>query len=453
MRIITCLVIFVNTSDLLGKMLYYVHIMKLNYQNSCLISADEINKTGTKLTDYIQHLKQVLASKNYVAPESSMNLPFDEKILQQVKKLVSDKVTSKLKYIIDIGIGGSSLGTKAVYDALYGYFDLIEPNRFPKIIFVDTTDPEFLEKTVKFLANITDPQEILINLISKSGTNTEPVVNGQLILDRLKLIDPNLARLVITTDEGSKMWTLAEQKNISKLGMPKQVGGRYSVFSAVGLFPLMACGISIDQLIAGARLAVQQCSNEITQQNPAVISAIILYLQSQKGKNINDNFIFHPELESLGKWYRQLMAESTGKDNAAVLTPTVSIGSTDLHSMVQLYLGGPKDKITTFIYTNKSTSISLPQTSILYDLVPGTSGKSVKEIMNAIFEGTKIAYQKKELPFIEVILDDISEKSLGEFLQFKMIEMMYLGKLLNINTFDQPNVEDYKAETRSILNS
>lgn len=433
--------------------------MKFLYQDTSLVTDEQIQQTKVRLTDYTQHLKQVLESKNYDAPESSINLPFNEELLTLVKKVGREKVSPKLKYIIDVGIGGSNLGTKAVYDALFGYFDVIEPNRFPKIIFADTTDPEFLSKLSNFLSNITDPEEILINLISKSGGTTETIANGELILTSLNSQISNLkSHLVVTTDEGSKLWEWAVQNGVEKLPIPKNVGGRFSVFSAVGLFPLLACGINIDELREGAQLAIQQHSEKISD-NPAALSAIILYLQNQQGKNINDNFIFHPELESLGKWYRQLMGESVGKEhnlNGDVvhtgITPTVSIGSTDLHSMGQLYLGGPNDKITTFIYSDQSKTLALPQTSYFQGLVSGINGKNVSGIMNAILAGTKIAYQKKGLAFTEIVLADISEKSLGEFLQFKMIEMMYLGKLLNVNTFDQPNVEDYKIETKKILN-
>ena len=179
-------------------------------------------------------------------------------------------------------------------------------------------------------------------------------------------------------------------------------------------------------------------------------SAAILYLLSQQGKNINDNFIFLPQLESMGKWYRQLMGESVGKEGKGI-TPTVSIGSTDLHSVGQLYLGGPKDKITTFIYATEELAETTVPEKLIYGLVPVIKGKKIHSIMNAIVQGTKIAYKNQELPHMEIGFDKIDEEALGEFLQFKMIEMMYLGHLMNVNTFDQPHVELYKVETKKIL--
>jgi len=117
----------------------------------------------------------------------------------------------------------------------------------------------------------------------------------------------------------------------------------------------------------------------------------------------------------------------------------------------QLYLGGPKDKLTTFVSTTQSASITVPTERILPDLVPMVTGKSAAQDMSAILEGVQIAYQKAGLPYMQVVLDDLSEYSLGAYMQFKMVEMMYLGQLLDVNSFDQPNVESYKIETKRLL--
>lgn len=420
----------------------------------------ELVEAINRLKTYREHLIQILQKKNYEDNESSLFAPFDEQTFELVKIQANKNKNDDLRYVIVIGIGGSNLGTKAIYDAILGAYDQLESNRFPKLIFVDTNAGEYLEKLIKFLQKeVTKPEQIVINLISKSGTTTESIVNFEILFKALSAHISNLTtRIVITTDENSKLWKKAEEKNIAKLPIPQKVGGRYSVLSAVGLYPLLLIGLPIEKLLQGAQEMALKCLNE--EQNPAIISAIILYLQSKQGKVINDNFIFNPELESLGKWYRQLMGESIGKEQDldgksvfAGITPTVSIGSTDLHSVGQLYLGGPRDKLTTFIRIRpQQEQLMVDDEPFLTGLVDSISQKTPQDIMNAIYEGVKIAYEKQQLPYTEVELEEKSLQSLGEFLQFKMLEMMYLGKLLNIQTFDQPHVELYKVETRKILN-
>lgn len=432
--------------------------MKFYYSNS-LLSENVITETANTLKTYVEHLQSVVQKKNYDDAESSINLPTDEAIVEQIQAMKAKKVTPELKYFIDIGIGGSNLGTKAIYDALVGYYDLLQPGRFPKMIFLDTNDEEVLAKTVKLIQTLSNKEEVLVNAISKSGGTTETIANLEIVLEALKTkFGAVYDRFVITTEDGSKFYNAAKEKGIDTLSLPKQVGGRYSVLSNVGMFPLLCCGFSIADLRYGAMAMREKCLNSNLLENPAALSATILYLQSKQNKNINDNFFFLPQLESIGKWYRQLMGESVGKEHDvdgkvvhAGITPTVSIGSTDLHSVGQLYLGGPKDKTTTFIWgeNNKHEAV-LPKT-LEFPLVQSIAGKNTHAIMRAICEGVKAAYRNQQLPFMEVVLDTVNEKSLGELLQFKMIEMMCLGKLMRVNPFDQPHVELYKVETKKVL--
>lgn len=436
--------------------------MEFLYRSSANISDSDLIELNELLVDYKAHLVRVAKRGGYEDKESSINLPVDEVLLRDVLAASEAKSERELKYIIVIGIGGSNLGTKAIYDSLYGFFDQFEPDRFPKVLFADTNDPKTITKLTDFLVtHIQDPSEFVVNSISKSGGTTETIANTEFIVGALRerFGDTVYERMVVTSDTGSPLWTSAVERGITALSIPKNVGGRFSVFSSVGLFPLALLGLDVRALREGARAMRKRCLSEPIQTNPAMLSAIILFSHLKKGKTINDNFIFHPELESLGKWYRQLMGESIGKEKDwdgnivhTGITPRVSIGSTDLHSVGQLYLGGPQDKTTTFISTKRVASTTLmPRRRLFPNLIESLHDKSLDQIMRAILEGTKIAYLKNKLPFMEVILPDISEHSLGEFLQFKMIEMMYLGSLLRVNAFDQPNVELYKIETKRIL--
>ncbi len=423
--------------------------MKFLFKNSSMLDEKVISETIQKLDDYRAHLNTVAKENNYESDEASINLPFDDLLLKKISDLKEKKVSKNLKYIVIIGIGGSNLGTKAIYDAFYGYYDTIQPNRYPKMVFLDTQDEEVLAKAVDLINSLSSKEEILVNAISKSGGTTETAANLEIIYEALtKKFSGVNDRFVITTDEGSKMQLAAEKIGIAVLNLPKKVGGRYSVFSAVGMFPFAVIGFDINAIRRGAK-AMRDMSLQETN-NPALISAAILYLHSKNGKNINDNFIFLPQVESLGKWYRQLQGESIGKDGKGI-TPTVSIGSTDLHSVGQLYLGGPKDKITTFIYGENTKYEAMVPGTTAFNLVDAIPGKNIHEIMQAIVGGVKIAYNNQQMPFMEIILDTVSEESLAQFMQFKMMEIIYLGKLMGVNTFDQPQVELYKVETKKIL--
>ena len=422
--------------------------MDFFYKETAQVNTNEIQAETNRVFPYLEYLEKVAKENDYEYDESSINLPFDENNLNEIIKLQKQITNPQLKYIIDIGIGGSNLGAKAVYDALYGFFDLIEPLRYPKVIFADTNDPAFIYKLERFLrTHIYDPQELLINAVSKSGSTTETIVNLEILISKLPYAKD---RLVVTTGFGSELWHTSKEMGIECLDIPKKVGGRFSVLSNVGLFPLGCVGLNIVELLNGAKAARKYGLERDVFKNPSLLSAIIAYVNYKKGKTINTTFLFHPELESLGKWYQQLMGESIGKDGQGI-TPTVAIGSTDLHSMGQLYLGGIKDKLFTFVTTlGHDEEVRVPKDPEI-EVLSTVQDKSAKEVMHAILEGVKIAYKNKGLPFAEVRLKDISERSMGEFMQYKMLEMMYLGKLLGVNTFDQPNVDEYKKETKRIL--
>jgi len=421
--------------------------MKCIYTNSG-ISEQTIKQRKTELSTYIKDLQKIVKDHNYDKDEGSLCLVDDASLLAEVKKMVEKKRSKNLKYIVNIGIGGSYLGTKAIYDATRGAFDLFQKEQYPKLLFLDTTDAEYISQFISFYKKEDfTPGEVIFNIISKSGGTTETAVNGEVVLQLFKDSFKNWKEYaVVTTDKDSPLWNSATSLGIDVLEIPKKVGGRYSVFSAVGLFPLALSGVDIEVVMKSASTTRDSCLNG---DDSAMESAIILFEQMGRGMAINDNFYFHIEFESLGKWYRQLMGESTGK-NGKGLTPTVSMGSVDLHSVVQLYLGGPKNKYTSFVYTNSFQECELPKHNTLSH-IKGIEGKNMGDVMMAIQQGTMRAYEKMGLPYSETILDGVNEKEIASYMQFKMIEMMLLGKLMQINAFDQPQVELYKIETKKIL--
>jgi glucose-6-phosphate isomerase len=435
--------------------------MSFSYKKTSLVSSDDLVRASQNLKPEIERIKEAIAGGGYHTPYASVNLLADEQLMQSVLALAQEKKALRPTALVVIGIGGSNLGTQAVHQALYGtFYNEQEPEI--KVYFADTVDTDYIYDIILLIEQeLEKDHNIILNVISKSGSTTETIANFELFLHLLKQakkVDYQ-KYIVVTTDEGSRLWNFAQQEGCACLAIPEQVGGRYSVFSAVGLFPLALLGVDIAALRDGARSMLSGCTYDDIFNNPAALSAAILYTHYQAGVNIHDTFLFSVDFEGLGKWYRQLMGESIGKEITkdgqqmhVGITPTVSLGSTDLHSVAQLYLGGPYDKLTTFVSVEKNKSnVVLPQLERFENLVAKIQGKSLSSIMDAIEQGVRTAYYKNKRPFVSVVLPEKSAYSVGQFLQFKMIEMMYLGYMLGVNPFNQPQVELYKKETRKIL--
>lgn len=433
--------------------------MKLDVKHAG-ITESVLRLAEKSVEHYRKELTLFAEHGGYEHEEASLNLLSDHTIHEAMETIFRHTCSNDLRYIIVNGIGGSNLGAKAVSDALHGIFGAYT-KRFPKLIYLDTHDGHMLLSIENLLSEVTNVCQILLITISKSGTTTETIANMEVVTALLhkKFGDRLFEQCIVISGERSPLADAARLKKMHILPIPKHLGGRFSVFSAVGLMPLLAAGIDIDALIFGATHMRALCLMSDIDKNPAMMSGAVLAHALRLGKGTHTLFVFHPELESLGKWYRQLIGESVGKEKDVKgntvhvgLLPDIAVGSTDLHSVLQLYLAGPRDKITTFVYTEKThEGAYIPKEMVCEACVPHIAGRTSRTITDAIYQSVTRAYDKEHLPYMEVTLADISPFELGQFLEFKMMEIMYLGKLLNINVFDQPNVEYYKEETRKIL--
>ena len=414
--------------------------------------------------DYRTHLKTVAERGGYFDPEASINVPHDDALAHTSYEAADRLRTPNLKYVFVVGIGGSNLGTKAIYDALGGWYDKFRetgPRGGPKLYFLDTIDM-YKENWIRKLIDeeLEAVDQFVVSVNTKSGTTAESLFNAEMVIEmlRTKFGDTVIDRVAITSEPDSPLWKAGEPYDMIRLENHPNVGGRYSVMCPIGIFPLALAGFDVESLRRGAQEMRERCLED-SENNIGRLSAVALYAQYMEGISIHDTFMFAQQLESTGKWYRQLMGESIGKEKNledevvhAGMTPIVTIGSYDLHSMAQLYWGGPRDKVTTFVWSeDENCNFTMPEKRVFPGVVDMISGKKGTEVMFAIIEGTKIAYQKLGLPFMEIIFDEINEYNMGSLMQFKMMEMMYLGNLMNLNTFNQPNVELYKTETKRIL--
>lgn len=430
-----------------------------DYKNTCQISDSELEKAQNNLSPEINRIAAARTT-SYTTEYASINLSFDEELLKTVYATVKDKKYLQPTTLVVIGIGGSNLGTIAVLEALGGKF--YSEHQDIKVYFVDTVDSDNVDDIAQLVEHeLESGENIILNVISKSGTTTETIACFEVFLEILKNHRPyNYHQFIVaTTDQDSALWQLANTEEFTLLAIPKNVGGRYSVFSAVGLFPLCFLDIDIKKLLEGARSGFEIATVQTGANNHAAVSAILIAQHYNLGRLIHDTFLFSLALESLGAWYRQLSGESIGKAfdkkekkvNIGLL-PTISIGSTDLHSVAQLYFGGPDNRFTSFIsVTSNGSNIVLPNYQEFEELVGHIQGKPLAAIMDAILQGTQHAYANDKRPFVSWALPEKSAYYIGQWMQIKMIEIMYVGYLLNINPFDQPEVERYKEETREIL--
>lgn len=437
-------------------------LFEFEYKDSCLVTRDEIERVGRHLLAEIVRVCDA-RRQGYDTEYAAINLSYDTDISLHIDTIIEQKKNLGVTTLCVIGIGGSNLGTRAIYEALHGKLHNERIVSDCRVYFADTVDSdEIAELMYRLEQELACGHEILLNVISKSGTTIETLINFELLLGMLKRYRPDTyyQYVVITTQRDSPLWHYGYEEKMTCLAIPKTIGGRYSVLSAVGLFPLAIMGIDTYSIREGACAITTSCLSNDIFDNPAALSAIICFTLYKKGFTINDTFLFSTSLEGLGKWYRQLMGESIGKaydrDGNMVnrgITPTISIGSTDLHSVGQLYLGGPYDKYTTFVsLKNFDYGSTIIPDSLPIDLLPQElKNKSIGVVMEAIVQGAKRAYYADKRPFSSIILPEKTEYYMGQLMQMKMIEMIYLGYLLNVDPFDQPQVELYKKETREIL--
>lgn len=357
----------------------------------------------------------------------------------------------KNSLIILVGIGGSSLGALAIIRALA----LHQDREFYCADTIDSDHSTMILEKICHAFSIERP--VILIIISKSGTTLETLANGQLFLSTLQKYRPSnwQEHCLVISDKNSPLWNFGTTYACPTFEIPQNIGGRFSVFTAVGLIPCYLMGIDIAALLRGANDIWSVCQQP-HEDNPAALTASALYNNYCDGFIIHDTFIFSTALAHYGAWYRQLLAESIGKKNdlygnkvSIGITPTISNGTNDLHSVGQLTLAGPKNKYTTFITVERNQrTIEIPQGILAPQLV----NISFTALMQGCAQGTIEVYEQEKLPFNAIALSTVSAYTLGALMHYTMLSVVLLGNFFDINTFDQPEVEKYKIRTRKALN-
>ncbi|NVM03604.1 MAG: glucose-6-phosphate isomerase, partial [Candidatus Helarchaeota archaeon] len=326
--------------------------------------------------------------------------------------------------------------------------------------FLDNIDPD----THSGIFDVIDLKSSCFNFISKSGSTAETNAQLLIFIDRLRKALGNRdikKHVVFTTDEKKGNFRkIADEEGMKSFTVPKGVGGRFSVLTPVGLLPSAVSGINIDKLLKGAGLMDEICGNSDVWENPAYMNGVLHYLlDTRRGKNISVMISYSDALYGIADWYRQLWAESLGKKyslNGGIVhvgqTPVKSLGVTDQHSQLQLYIEGPNDKVITILGVEKFKSeIGIGSH---YDLIEGLSylsGHSLNELFHAEQTATETALTKNSRPSCSIILPEINEFTLGQLFYMFEVQTAFTGYLYNINPFDQPGVEEGKQFAYGLL--
>ena len=398
-------------------------------------------KIGKKGKEFIENsfakLKKEKDSKSvgyYTLPNTTTAL--FEQITNYIKNN-EDLQNNRIKNVAVIGIGGSSLGTKAI-DAILRF----KNNSNINLLFLENGDPININQNLK---NIRKDDTIFI-IISKSGTTIETTSIFKYVLDRFE-IDLNsndVSKIIAITDEDSPLWQFATKYTISRFSIPKNVGGRFSVLSAVGLVPLAIVGYNIEAIMAGALKFEEEFFGR--KQNHLLAKAYYYYKKG-KDKPINVLFSYASSFAYFNQWYVQLWGESLGKldkkDNKVGLTPVGLVGSVDQHSFLQLVMQGPEDKTMTFIKVNDfETDIKIPD--IKLENITGVNfinNHTFGELINAQCMATLESVNEAGIPVDLITINKLSEANLGCLIYYYELLTSCVGVMFDINTYDQPGVE------------
>lgn len=390
-----------------------------------------------------------------------MNLGYSEETVWLVKEYAA-MAQGHFDNVLVLGIGGSALGAMAVCEALLKpYWNFLSPEqreKYPRIFFLDNVDPDQMNG----LLDILDLKKTLVNVITKSGSTAETMSQFMILKDRLQAeIGDNYVRhIVATTDEHrGVLRQIANEEGYKTFVIPDDVGGRFSVFSAVGLLPFALLGIDIEEIIQGVKDMDLALKNTDIYHNIAAQNALIHYLMDvQKGKNVSVMMPYSSRLRYVSDWYVQLWAESLGKEkdkdgnivNIGPL-PVKAVGATDQHSQIQLYNEGPNNKLINFIRVKEfDTHLEIPKifefTGIGY-----LGGNSINSLINAEADATKVALTDYQRPNVTITMDKVSPYNMGQLLYMLEVQTAIAGELYNINTFDQPGVEQAKNYTYALM--
>ena len=406
------------------------------------LRSDELDEVRPRLQ---QAVDELLGS-----PPGFMRLPKTSEYAEASVRVAEEILSSGATDFIHVGIGGSALGPMAIQKALNDpYYNALpaEDRRGPRLHFAENTDPNTLAAILDFA----DATATWVNVVTKSGSTAETMANFLVIrgwlVEALGDFVNQMATKASTYPEEGYLKEIADREDLKLLPIPKDVGGRFSVLTPVGLLPAAVTGLDVQALLAGAA----QCVDEVNEQgaeHPAVVGAAMHYLMdTARGRNVRVMMPYADALERLAAWFVQLWAESLGKDGKGS-TPHGAVGTTDQHSQIQLYMQGPQDKVVEIVEVeNHPRDLEIPRAYEDLDGVAYLGGHTLAELLNVECDATRKALTEAGRPNSTIKLGTVSEENLGYLFQALEVQTAVAGSLYGVNAFDQPGVEAGKQIT------
>lgn len=384
----------------------------------------------------IAHQK-LLHERNDAPSAPLLNLCERSDDLAEIETLAA-KIRAKFKHVIVCGAGGSGLSGRVLTNLTLG-------NSSPQIYYLDNIDPYAIDR----LLGLCPPQDTCVIAISKSGSTVETLSQFYMFLSHFKKqLGTKLSEhfIAITISDESPLRASAREHGFVVMEHPKDIGGRFSVFTSVGLLPAGIAGLNIAAIRQGAAETIAMLG---AGEHPARLGASLQYAHMQQGKTITVMLPYCERLTAFSAWYRQSWAESLAKQGLGT-TPIRAVGTTDQHSQLQLYLDGPKDKFFTLIFLNRAGTGQKIEAPTLPDL-DYIQGKTTGDIMAAEQKATLETLVKNGCPVRLISCEQLNEKTIGAMLMHFMLEIMFMAKLFGVNAFDQPAVEEGKVLAREYL--
>ena len=379
---------------------------------------------------------------------------YDKKEFARIKK-AAKKIREESDILVVIGIGGSYLGARAVIEALTSsFYNMLseEERKFPQILYVgNNLSADYMNEIIDYIGD----KDFSVNVISKSGTTTEPAIAFRIfreILESKYGIEEARSRIYATTDkEKGALKTLAEKEGYEQFVVPDNVGGRYSVLTAVGLLPIAVSGIDIDGLMEGAREAQEKYNDSDLKYNECYQYAVVRNILYKLYKNTEILVNYEPKMHYFTEWWKQLFGESEGKDQKGIFPAGVDF-TTDLHSMGQYIQEGRRNLFETVIKIKKPKSdITIQMDEDNLDGLNYLAGKTLDYVNKKAMEGTIEAHVSGDVPNIQITIEKLNEKNLGAMIYFFEKACAMSGIILGVNPFNQPGVEEYKKNMFRLL--